>query len=61
MLTRNMEQKFEEIKKYMEKNFSQQDGLSKDMCYTLIENFTKEVKSEIKKQLDEEMTKKHYW
>ena len=56
-----MEQKFEEIKKYMEKKFSQQDGLSKDMCYTLIENFTKEVKSEIKKQLDEEMTKKHYW
>ena len=39
----------------MDKKFSQQDGLLKiDGLYSaLIENFTKVLKSEIKKQLDE--------
>ena len=52
-----MEQKFEELKKYMDEKFSQQDGSLKEMCKGLIENFTKEVKSEIKKQLDEQNVK----
>ena len=49
-----MEKKFEEWKKYMDKKFSQQNGSSKEMRSALIEKFTKEVKSEIKKQLDEQ-------
>ena len=44
-----MEQKFEELKKYMDETFSQQYGSLKEMCKGLIENFIKEVKSEIKK------------
>ena len=52
-----MEQKFEELKKYLDEKFSQQDGLLKQMCKGLIENFTKEVKSETKKQLDDENVK----
>ena len=36
-----MEQKFEELKKYMDEKFSQQDGSLKEMCSALIENFTK--------------------
>ena len=52
-----MEQKFEELKKYMDEKFSQQDGSLKEMCKGLIENFTKGVKSEIKKQLDDQNVK----
>ena len=52
-----MEQKFEELKKYMDDKFSQQDGSLKEMCKGLIENFTKEVTSEIKKQLDDQITR----
>ena len=49
-----MEKKFEEWKKYMDKKFSQHNGSSKEMRSALIEKFTKEVKSEIKKQLGEQ-------
>ena len=52
-----MEKKFEELKKYMDEKFSQQDGSLKEMCSALIEKFTKEVKSEIKKQLEEQNDK----
>ena len=52
-----MEQKFEELKRYMDEKFSQQDGSLKEMCKGLIENFTNEVKSEIKKQLDDQNVK----
>ena len=53
-----MEQIFEELKKYMDEKFSQQSGSLKEMCSALIESFTKEMKSETKKQLDEQkMTK----
>ena len=57
MLTRKIEQKFEELKKYIDEKFSQQDGSLKEMCSALIENFTKEVKKEIKKQLDDQNDK----
>ena len=53
MLTRNKEKKFEELKKYMDEKFSQQDGSVKEMCNALKEKFTK-IRSEIKKQLDEQ-------
>ena len=52
-----MEQKFDELKKYIDEKFSQQDGSLKEMCSALIENFTKEVKKEIKKQLDDQNDK----
>ena len=42
MLTRNKEQKCEELKKYKDEKLNQQDGSLKEMC------------SEIKKQLDEQ-------
>ena len=48
MLTRNKEQKCEELKKYKDEKLSQQDVSLREMCSALIENFTKEMKSEIK-------------
>ena len=45
MLTRSMEEKFEELKSYIGKKFRQQDGSLKEMCSALTEKFTKEVKS----------------
>ena len=40
-----MEKKFEELKKYMDEKFSQQDESLKEMCSALIETFTREVKN----------------
>ena len=52
-----MEKKFEELKKYMDEKFKQLDGSLEELYSALIEKFTKEVKSEIKKQLDEQNNK----
>ena len=52
-----MEKKFEELKKCMDKRFSQRDGLLKEMGSALMEKFSKEVKSEIKKEVGEQNDK----
>ena len=49
MLTRNMEQKLKKVKKFIDGKLSQEDRSLKEVCSALKENFTKEVKSEIKK------------
>ena len=52
-----MEKKFEELKKCMDKRFSQRDGSLKEMGSALMEKFSKELKSEIKKEVGEQNDK----
>ena len=52
-----MEKKFEELKKCMDKRFSQRDGSLKEMGSALMGKFSKEVKSEIKKEVGEQNDK----
>ena len=52
-----MGKKFEELKKYMDEKFKQLDGSLEELCSALIEKFTKEVKSAIKKHWTNKITK----
>ena len=52
-----MGKKFEELKKCMDKKFSQRDESLKEMGSALMEKISKEVKSEIKKEVGEQNDK----
>ena len=52
-----MEQKLKKVKKFIDGKLSQEDRSLKEVCSALKENFTKEIKSEIKKQLEEQNDK----